>query len=101
MGYSTGWVDTVGSKLAKWPIPRLLIRLERMNRVVSEKEAEQSKRSIARGQPFGDAGWVDTQPHVNTTLNRHYENEADHASLPMPPIRLLTLFPRCGKRRQG
>jgi len=33
------------------------------------------------------------QPHVNTTLNPHYENEADQTSLPMPLIRLLTLFP--------
>jgi len=30
-----------------------------VNRVVSEKEAEQLKGCNARGQPFGEAGWVD------------------------------------------
>jgi len=62
-----------GIKLAKWPIPRLPIRLERVNRVVSEKEAEQLRRSIARGQPFGDAGWVETtarQYNLESTLRK-------------------------------
>jgi len=49
-----------GIKLAKWPVPRLPNWLERVNRVVSEKEEEQLKRCIARGQPLGEAGWVES-----------------------------------------
>jgi len=49
-----------GIKLAKWPVPRLPNWLERVNRVVSEKEEEQLKRRIARGQPFGEPGWVES-----------------------------------------
>jgi len=40
---------------------------------VSEKEAEQLKRSIARVQPFGDAGWVETtarQYNLESTLRK-------------------------------
>jgi len=62
-----------GIKLVKWPIPRLPIRLERVNRVVSEKEAEQLKRCITRGQAFGDAGWVETtarQYNLESTLKK-------------------------------
>jgi len=44
-----------------------------VNRVVSEKEAEQLKRCIARGQPFGDTGWVETtarQYNLESTLRK-------------------------------
>ena len=62
-----------GIKLAKWPILRLPNWLERVNRVVSENEAEESKRCIARGHPFGDAGWVETtarQYNLESTLRK-------------------------------
>ena len=49
-----------GIKLAKWPVPRLPNWLERVNRVLSEKEAERLKPCIARGQPFGEADWVES-----------------------------------------
>jgi len=91
-GLFNGLGGHCGIKLAKWPILRLPNWLERVNRVVSENEAEESKRCIARGHPFGDAGWVETtarQYNLESTI----ENKADHAILPMPPIRLLTLFP--------
>jgi putative transposase len=49
-----------GVTLAKWPISRLPNWVDRVNRVVSEKEQEQLQRCLTRGQPFGDAGWVDS-----------------------------------------
>jgi len=47
-----------------------------VNRVVSEKEAEEAeqlKRCIAKGQSFGDAGWVETtarQYNLESTLRK-------------------------------
>jgi putative transposase len=46
--------------LSPWPMARLPGWIERVNRSVSDKEEEQLRRSIDRGQPFGDAGWVET-----------------------------------------
>jgi len=55
-----------------------------VNRVVSEKEAEQLKRCITRGQPFGDAGWVETtarQYNLESTLQkRGRPNTFTHAA---------------------
>ena len=55
-----------------------------MNRVVSEKEAEQVKRCIAKGQPFGDAGWVETTARqynlVSTLRKRGRPRKFTHAA---------------------
>ncbi len=47
-------------ELTKWPIARLPNWTKRVNTPVSEKETKQIRRSIDRGQPFGDAGWIET-----------------------------------------
>lgn len=49
-----------GVSLARWPIPRLPNWVSRVNQPLTEKEETQLQRAIARSQPFGDAGWVES-----------------------------------------
>ena len=49
-----------GVKLSNWPLPRLPNWIQRVNQPNSEKEEDQLRKAIARSQPFGDAGWVET-----------------------------------------
>ncbi|TWU60665.1 hypothetical protein Poly51_09450 [Rubripirellula tenax] len=69
------WSHTGGSlvPLSRWPMSRLPGWIERVNHPVSEKEEEQLRRAIDRGQPFGDAGWVETtarQYNLESTLRK-------------------------------
>lgn len=47
-------------KLAEWPLPRQPNWIERVNCPLNEREEKQLKQAIARGRPFGDAGWIET-----------------------------------------
>ncbi|QDV41586.1 hypothetical protein Enr13x_14290 [Stieleria neptunia] len=49
-----------GVRLARWPLPRLPGWIKRVNESVSENERERLQRAIARSQPFGEPGWVET-----------------------------------------
>ena len=49
-----------GPLLSSWPMPRRPGWVDHVNRALSEKEEAQLRRAIDRGQPFGDAGWVET-----------------------------------------
>ena len=44
--------------LADWPVPRPADWAERVERPETEAELEALRRSLTRGQPFGEAGWV-------------------------------------------
>jgi len=77
-----------GIKLARWPVPRLTNWLERMNRVVSEKEEEQLKRCIARGLSFGEAGWVEStarRTNLKTTLRKRSRPRNSSQAWLVPP----------------
>lgn len=50
--------------LAAWPIPRLPNWVERVNRKLDKNRLDQLRRAIARGQPFGDPGWVETTARI-------------------------------------
>jgi len=63
-----------GIKLAKWPVPRLPNWLERVNRVVSEKEKSSSNGS-SRGDNRSAKAVGSHQLLVESILNRAYESE--------------------------
>lgn len=44
--------------LAKWPLPRKSAWVEHVNRALSEGELASVRRSIERGNPFGDPRWT-------------------------------------------
>ena len=46
--------------LAAWPMPRQPHWIERVNRPLGEQEEAQLRSAIARSQPFGESGWVET-----------------------------------------
>ena len=47
-------------KVSPWPVRRPPNWTRRVNIPVSDREEEQLRRAIARGQPFGDGGWVES-----------------------------------------
>jgi putative transposase len=44
--------------LADWPLPRPTHWVREVNRVQTEAELEALRRSVQRGQPYGDESWV-------------------------------------------
>jgi len=49
--------------LSKWPIPRLPGWVDRVNQAFGEKELQALRRSVQRGTPLGDEGWVKSIAH--------------------------------------
>ena len=72
-------------------MPRLPNWLERVNRVVSEKEKSSSNGS-SRGDNRSAKAVGSHQLLVESILNRAYESEVAQEILPMLPIRLQTRF---------
>ena len=55
------WTSGQGHvKLSRWPLPRRPNWVERVNEPLSEREQKQLQKAIARSQPFGEPGWVET-----------------------------------------
>jgi len=48
-----------GVKLSSWPIARLPNWVERVNAPMTAKEEQQFQKSLERGCPFGNEGWVE------------------------------------------
>jgi putative transposase len=46
-----------GPSLSKWPVERPADWVERVNRALTPAEEESVRRSLQRGQPFGDPRW--------------------------------------------
>jgi putative transposase len=74
-GSLCNWSQKRGSEivLTSWPIARLPQWINRVNTPVTEKEAKQIRRAINRGQPFGDAAWIETtarQYNLESTLRK-------------------------------
>lgn len=69
------WLHPHSSELktATWPVRRPPGWVRRVNIPIGDREQEQIRRAIARGQPFGDAGWVETtarQYDLESTLRK-------------------------------
>ena len=46
--------------LSAWPMPRLPGWTDRVNQPLGEKELEAMRRSVQRGRPWGEEGWVES-----------------------------------------
>ena len=46
--------------LSAWPMPRLPGWVARVNEAMGDEELEAMRRSVQRGRPWGDEGWVET-----------------------------------------
>jgi putative transposase len=56
--WQTGRRDEAEELLDAWPLARPADWLSRVNRTQSTAELEALRRSVSRGQPFGDEAWV-------------------------------------------
>ncbi len=52
-------VPSLAAYLSRWPIAMPTDWIRRVNRPLSEAELEAVRRSVRRGQPFGDERWID------------------------------------------
>ncbi len=77
--------------LSSYPIPRLPHWIDRVNRLLSEKEQEQMQRAIKRSQPFSDPGWVESTAK-KYNLESTLRNRGRRHKFNKPPIRLLGII---------
>jgi putative transposase len=50
--------DAIKAILSSWPVKRPKDWLRRVNTPLSAKELRRLRTSLARGQPYGEDGWV-------------------------------------------
>ena len=53
-------LDSDPKLLSPWPISRSPRWVDRVNEALSERELESVRRSVQRGAPLGDEGWVES-----------------------------------------